>query len=327
VGEGRLQLDLFVDGRDALLVHAVVTNLVARAPDSAVSGLAHLRAEHPAHPDLPALTLLADALQAPPPSPATHATLTASIETLERALAPAARRFLGTDAATFLKPLWQTLAAAAASLPFDDTHPHAHRGWLCQQYGDWTAVRAAVEAEPDCAARPLLRYWLGLARHHLGEPEAAIRLWLPLCWMDPVLFARYAPTLPSATVREGWNAFERAGSFGELLDDATHAATWFPAWLLLRHRGLVHLFRTNEIPDAGTGARAFRALLSLVPLERQGLSDELIGQRRQLQQTMIAMIDKGRFADPVTARVAFSYAHPIFWAPFMLVGDGGAPGR
>lgn len=247
-------------------------------------GLAHLRAEHPAHPDLPALTLLVDGLRAPPPSPATHATLTARVETVERAVAPAARRLLGTDATAFLRPLWQTLAAMAASLPFDDAHPHAHRGWLCQQYGDWTAVRAAVEAEPDWPARPLLRYWLGLARHHLGESEAAIRLWLPLCWMDPVLFAWHAPTLPSATVREGWDAFERAAPFGESLDDTTHGAPWFPAWLLLRHRGLVHLFRVDEISDAGTGARAFRALLSLVPLERQGLSDELVGERRALQQ-------------------------------------------
>ena len=195
VEESRLQLDLFLDGRDALLVHEVVTGLVARAPDSAVSGLAQLRAEHPAHPDLPALTLLADALQAPPPSPATHATLTASIETMERILAPAARRLLGTDAAPFLKPLWETLAATAVSLPFDEAHPRAHLSWLCQRYSEWAAVRAAVEAEPDWAASACLRYRLGLARHHLGEPEAAIRLWLPLCWMDPQLFARRAPTL------------------------------------------------------------------------------------------------------------------------------------
>ncbi len=26
-------------------------------------------------------------------------------------------------------------------------------------------------------------------------------------------------------------------------------------------------------------------------------------------------------------RVLFSYAHPIFWAPFTLVGDGGGQGR
>ncbi|MFQ5827874.1 MAG: hypothetical protein ACE5JD_01780 [Candidatus Methylomirabilia bacterium] len=278
------QLDLFLDGRDAFLVHEVVTSLVVRDRGRAESGLARLRDEHPFHPDLPALALLVAALNSPLPSPATHATLTADIEAVQHALAPAARRLLGEDAAIFLQPLWQALAVTAATLPFDEAHPRAHRSWLCQQYGDWPAVRAAVEAEPDWAAKPCLRYRLGLARHHLGEPEAAIRLWLPLCWMEPVLFARRAPTLPSAILREGWNAFERAASFHESLADTTDAAGWFPAWLLLRHRGLVHLFPADEVSDAGTAARAFHHLLSLVPLEGQGLSGALVRQRRALQQ-------------------------------------------
>lgn len=29
------------------------------------------------------------------------------------------------------------------------------------------------------------------------------------------------------------------------------------------------------------------------------------------------------FVDPMTNKVVFSYAHPIFWAAFSLVGDGG----
>ena len=41
-----------------------------------------------------------------------------------------------------------------------------------------------------------------------------------------------------------------------------------------------------------------------------------------LQQTMNAMIDAGVATDPVSGKVMFSYAHPIFWAPFTLVGDG-----
>ena len=278
------QLDLFVDGRDALVVHAVVTSLAARDADSASFRLGLLRHEHPTHPDLSALTLLIDALRTPPPSPASHATLTSSIEAMERTLVPAARRLLGVDAAIFLRPLWQTLAAVAASLTFDETYPRAHASWLCQQYGDWAAVRVAVEVEPDWAARPLLRHWLGLALHHLGEPEAAIRLWLPLCWMDPALFARHAPTLPSLTMRDGWEAFERGAFFREPSEDATHAATWFPAWLLARHRGLAHLFQAADIPDAGLATQVFRALLALVPLERHGLSDELIAQRRALQR-------------------------------------------
>ena len=281
------QLDLFVDGRDAVLVHEVLTSLVARDPDQAAIRLARLRDDHPSHPDLAALTLLADSLLAQPSAPATHAGLTASVETMERELAPAARRFLETESATFLRPLWRTLAAMAASLPFDDTHPRAHAGWLCQQYDDWAAVRVAVEAEPDWAAKPVLRCWMGLARHHLGEPEVAIRLWLPLCWRDPVLFARHAPMLPSAAVREGWDAFERASAFDELLGDtsyASHPATWFPAWLLLRHRGLARLFHAEDIPHAGAAAEAFRALLALLPLENGSLSEELIARRRALRQ-------------------------------------------
>ena len=266
------QLDLFLDGRNAFLVYEVVTSLLVRDRGRAESGLQRLNDEYPLHPDLPALALLVAALDFPSGAPTTHATLTADIEAVH-ALGPAARRLLGEDAAMFLQPLWQALAATAASLPFDEAHPRAHRSWLCQQYGDWAAVRAAVEAQPDWAARPRLRYRLGLARHHLGEPEAAIRLWLPLCWTNPALFGRRAPTIPSAILREGRDAFERAVVLDESLDDAGDATGWFPAWLLLRHRGLVHLLRADEVPDASTAARVFRHLLSLVPLESQGLSD------------------------------------------------------
>jgi hypothetical protein len=280
----RRQLDLFLDGRGAILIHELITSLIVRDRNRAEAGLARLGDDHPCHPDLPALTLLVRALRPPPLAAVTHTSLAAAIDALERDLTPAARRLLGEDAVTFLQPSWQALAATAASLPFDDACPRAHRSWLCQQYGDWVAVRAAVEAEPDWAVRPRLRYRLSLALHHLGEPEAAIRLWLPLCWMDPVLFARRAPTLPSAILRQGWEAFERTAAVDEWLADVTETTGWFPAWLLLRHRGLARLFHADAIPDAGPSARVFRHLLRLVPLESQGLTDILVRQRRALRE-------------------------------------------
>jgi hypothetical protein len=156
--------------------------------------------------------------------------VTAALEQVDRTLGPAAQRLLGVDAATFLKPLWQMLAVRASKLIFDESYPHAHASWLCEQFGDWAGVRAAVEAEAEWTRSPLLRCRLGLARHHLGDVDAAMRLWLPLCWLDPESFARYAPTLPNATLRDDWEVFERAGPFDESPDDATRA-TWFPAWL------------------------------------------------------------------------------------------------
>ncbi|MGH7333048.1 MAG: hypothetical protein ACREKS_09960 [Candidatus Rokuibacteriota bacterium] len=264
-------------------MHEIVTSLVARDIDHVATGLGQLRHEHPAHPDLPSLSLLADALRTPSLSAPTHASLTTRVDELERCVAPAAHRFLGAEAAAFLRPSWMTLAMTAGTVPFDGIDPRTHPGWLCQQYGDWAAVRAAVEAEADWAKAPRLRYWMGLARHHLGEPETAVRLWIPLCWIDPSLFARHAPTLPSAPVRDAWEAFERVVSFGEVAADTTSTAAWFPAWLVVRHRGLVNLFRAEEIPDAGAPTRAFRVLLSLLPLERGGLSDEVVSQRRALR--------------------------------------------
>jgi hypothetical protein len=145
-------------------------------------------------------------------------------------------------------------------------------------------MRAAVEKEPGWADTPLLRYWIGLAQHHLGAPEVAIRLWLPLCWMDPLLFETHAPTVPNSTIGAGWIAFDHAFPFEASLADRAPMTAWFPAWLLLRHRGLSRLFGPDDVPDAGLAARVFRHLLALLPLERRGLTDELVRQRRALRQ-------------------------------------------
>jgi hypothetical protein len=152
------------------------------------------------------------------------------------------------------------LAVTATDLPFDAAHPRAHRGRICQQYGDWADVRTAVKNESAWADTPLLRYWMGLAQQHLGTPEVAIRLWLPLCWMDPRLFETHAPTVPNSTIRAAWIAFEQASPFEESPADSAPAATWFPAWLLLRHWGLSRLFRPDDLPDGGDAARVFRHL-------------------------------------------------------------------
>src|SRR3989449_4149996 len=98
--------------------------------------------------------------------------------------------------------------------------------------------------------------------------------------MDPLLFETCAPTVPNITIRAAWVAFEQAFPFEESLGDRAPAAAWFPAWLLLRHRGLSRLFDAGDIPDAGDATRVFRHLLALLPLEQRGLTDELVRQRR-----------------------------------------------
>jgi len=40
-----------------------------------------------------------------------------------------------------------------------------------------------------------------------------------------------------------------------------------------------------------------------------------------LKQAMVGLLDSPGFLDPANGKPAFSYAHPLFWAPFVLVGD------
>jgi CHAT domain-containing protein len=75
------------------------------------------------------------------------------------------------------------------------------------------------------------------------------------------------------------------------------------------------------------GARAL--LVTSWPVEttsaRQLTTDVFARQTRDprldrataLRQSMLALIDQAPSGAP------FTYAHPIFWAPFLLVGDGG----
>ncbi len=49
-----------------------------------------------------------------------------------------------------------------------------------------------------------------------------------------------------------------------------------------------------------------------------------VARAEALRQAMLALIDGPGRLDPATGRPVFSYAHPIFWAPYGLVGDGGS---
>jgi CHAT domain-containing protein/tetratricopeptide (TPR) repeat protein len=52
-------------------------------------------------------------------------------------------------------------------------------------------------------------------------------------------------------------------------------------------------------------------------------ADTTLTRATALQKTINTLIDEGGLIDPSTGQMLFSYAHPIFWAPFVLVGDGG----
>src|SRR5213593_1813579 len=137
-----MQLDLFLDGREALFVNDLVAKLLERSPAGAEDALDRLREESPEHPDLGAFDRLVQSLRAGPPAPPGAEQLGPMIESLA-ALVPAAERLLGRGATAFLLRWWQALARTEA---------------------------VPAPGEPA----PRLRYWIGCARWNLGV-EASTR--------------------------------------------------------------------------------------------------------------------------------------------------------
>jgi CHAT domain-containing protein len=41
-----------------------------------------------------------------------------------------------------------------------------------------------------------------------------------------------------------------------------------------------------------------------------------------LRESMMALVDHGGHTDQ-SGKMIFSYAHPLFWAPYSIIGDGG----
>jgi CHAT domain-containing protein/tetratricopeptide (TPR) repeat protein len=56
-------------------------------------------------------------------------------------------------------------------------------------------------------------------------------------------------------------------------------------------------------------------------------ADPGLARAAALQQAMAGLIDGPGYVDPASRQTVFAYSHPIFWAPFALVGDGGGNAR
>jgi CHAT domain-containing protein len=51
-------------------------------------------------------------------------------------------------------------------------------------------------------------------------------------------------------------------------------------------------------------------------------ADPALTRAEALRQASLSLMDKAA-SDPASGKAVFSYAHPLFWAPYALVGDGG----
>jgi CHAT domain-containing protein len=58
-------------------------------------------------------------------------------------------------------------------------------------------------------------------------------------------------------------------------------------------------------------------------LFRRQAANPQLNRSTALREAMVEMIDKGERVDDVSKQSIFAYAHPMFWSPFALIGEGG----
>jgi CHAT domain-containing protein len=74
----------------------------------------------------------------------------------------------------------------------------------------------------------------------------------------------------------------------------------------------------TQWPVETTSARALTT-----ELFRRQAGDATLTRAEALRQAMLALIDGPGYVEPATRKSVHAYAHPLFWAPYTLVGDGG----
>jgi CHAT domain-containing protein len=57
-------------------------------------------------------------------------------------------------------------------------------------------------------------------------------------------------------------------------------------------------------------------------LFRRQRVDPRLSRGEALRQAMMALIDGPGYTD-ASGKTMFTYAHPLFWAPYTIIGDGG----
>ena len=71
-------------------------------------------------------------------------------------------------------------------------------------------------------------------------------------------------------------------------------------------------------PVESTSAKALTT-----DLFRRQAEDPTLSRAEALRRAMVGLIDGPGRIDTKSNKTVFSYAHPLFWAPFTLIGDGG----
>ena len=286
-----MQLDIFNDSRDVMLRNDVLQALLKQQPALAQSAWRTLHSEYPDDAHLASLQVLIGALAAfkdradQPVQPLTqHAALQRLQQTLQEQLTPAAQQQLGQAAAQlWLRPFWQALIARAATLPFVAQFEAQHAAPMLLHLQDWAGAMDAVTRMASWRRIPAPLAWMAQAKLHAVGLVGSWPLLAELAWLSPQRLEAVIQTAPDAPLLRLKDQFDASFEPGAELVDASQDLAWFPAWVLTqRPQDVLHL-NAAQPGQHSAPEQAFRLLVNLLGLERQGRHHDIVAYRKQLR--------------------------------------------
>ena len=275
-----MQLDIFEHGHDVMLRNDIVDALQRHDAQAARAACDRFADECPGDDVLSTARALLDTLeQTHRCSLRDHSALKHARQMVD-AVRPLADRLFGPQAATrWLAPLWERLALGAQALAFraDSAEDHAAPLWL--RAGNWTAAVQAIDAIESWRRIPAPLAWMTEARLRLFGLQQTWPLIAELGWLSPArldeLLRRSEEPLLVALVRKFGQNFEGEGNAGD--------AAWFAAWALIEQPNIAEHASAAQASQQTIPERAFRTLVELLGLERQGRQRDIVERRKTLR--------------------------------------------
>jgi hypothetical protein len=276
------QLDIFDDSRDTALRNDIAQALLRGDLLAAQRSADALHAEFGSDPVLAPAAVLIEHLRCQqsvaPGESADVAEVLDRRGRLDGSIATAASAALGPqDASAWLAAQWCWLAGRAGKIAWHPGHADAHAAALYLRGQAWPQAAEAVARIESWRRIPLPLLWMTQARWRSDGADAAWPLLAEALWLAPARAAALLRQLADARLDKATRRFE------ELFEPEADGWAWLPAWMLVDQPLLAGpLSAATPPPDSAPGD-AFKLVMALLRLEREGRHREIIEHRSRMK--------------------------------------------
>ncbi len=268
--QDRPQLDLFLDNSEQIAENAVLEALDTRRFELAQSQLQKLSELNPECTRLGGYQdLINYGLHICANPEIEEEAVEVELQGLQQEVLPLAQEILGSVARDYLAFAWRRLANAMQSMAFNPEKPWLHASSALLKIPDHAAVVEYLNDDPELYRQTTLLERLALSHSAMHRRENALILWCLLMELDTGFTEQALSRDCSNQVYTLWQDF---WDF-----DDSWSSTFFPAYILIRHPGLLHYLERFQALQLS----ASKAALAL--LEKRSNGEDEISARQTLQ--------------------------------------------